>query len=511
VSMISTRRARARRASSYPAPAARSTAAHLAGGGHLKAATGATDASGVTRSHRILRPGLTAVLVVLALVAAACGPMPRSGSTPAEIGAGTPSSPGATIAPLRPGVFAHPGILMDGAQLQSMRDRVRAGIEPTASAFARLQSSGTSSGTPRRGPTRFSSLSYVPAPVSEVRDASGSNEGYLPQLGLSESGAVEHLDDATASYTHALAWAVTGDERHARKAAEILDAWSGTLREIKFDQPRRHDNGVQVFNNGKLQAAWGAQLFTRAAEIIRHTWGGWPADRVQRYEALLRGVYLPLTITGWTNGANWLMSLAEATINIGVFTNDRTAFDAGVSMWRTKTPTTIYLTSDGPTPVPSDRSLIDVTRLRAAWYHPSRWIEGLQGETLRDLSHMSMGMGAMANAAETARIQGVDLWGEQRRRIVAAAELQAGYVNAYLDEVARRGGAQPDSSWRPPGWVGPNFSVGGVGFRAGWEVLLRHYGARERISMPQTSVLVGRLRPAGPNLHNAWETLTHGG
>jgi hypothetical protein len=500
--MASTWRARARHASSYPAPAEHSTERDRGDRGDLKAATAPTDASGVTRPQRLPRATLAATLVAIAVIAAACGPMPssRNGST------STPSA-GSTTA----GAFVHPGILLDGAQLESMRQRVRTGTQPTAAAFARLQNSGTSSGTPRRAPTRFSSLSFVPAPVSEVRDASGSNEAYLPSLGLSESGAVEHLDDATAAYTHALAWYVTGDERHARKSAEILDAWSGMLREIKFDQPRRPDNGVQLFNNGKLQAAWGAQLFARAAEIVRHTWGGWPVERVQRYEDLLRRVYLPLTITGWSNGANWLMSLADATINIGVFTNDRTAFDAGVAMWRIKTPTTIYLTSDGPTPVPSDRSLIDVNRLRAAWHHPSRWIEGLQGETLRDLSHMTMGMGAMASAAETARIQGVDLWGEQRRRIVAAAELQAGYVNAYLDEVARRGGAQPDASWRPPGWVGPNFSVGGSAYRSGWEVLLRHYAGRDRIALPQTAALVGRLRPAGPNLHNAWETLTHGG
>ena len=61
-------------------------------------------------------------------------------------------------------------------------------------------------------------------------------------------------------------------------------------------------------------------------------------------------MYLPLIITGWSNGANWLMTLAEATISIGVFTNDRDAFNAGITYWRQKTPTTIYMTADGSRP-----------------------------------------------------------------------------------------------------------------------------------------------------------------
>ena len=60
-----------------------------------------------------------------------------------------------------------------------------------------------------------------------------------------------------------------------------------------------------------------------------------------------------------------------------------------------------------------------------------------------------MGLGALANAAETAYIQGVDLYGEQANRIITGFELNAGYVNAYLDEIARLGGAPPSASGSP--------------------------------------------------------------
>ena len=43
-------------------------------------------------------------------------------------------------------------------------------------------------------------------------------------------------------------------------------------------------------------------------------------------------------------------------------------------------------------------------------------------ETCRDLSHPIIGLESIVNAAETARIQGVDLYGEQKQRIAAAYE-----------------------------------------------------------------------------------------
>ncbi len=74
--------------------------------------------------------------------------------------------------------------------------------------------------------------------------------------------------------------------------------------------------------------------------------------------------------------------------------------------------------------------------------------------------------------------------------------------------MAALNGAQPPSTWRPTGWVGSTFTVGGVAYRAGWEVAHAHYAARG-VAMPQTKRLVERLRPSGPALHMSWETLTH--
>lgn len=450
-------------------------------------------------------------------------PSPGGSSGPA------PSSPGGASKPATPSTpsttttttpeerstsgFVHPGVVIDKAQLDYVKINIAAGREPWKAALNELSSSGGSTKTSAR-PTsyRYSSLSYVPAPVKVIQAPSGSNKDWIdanPQYGFAAVGDVEHLDDARAAYAQALLWYYTGDTRYAAKAIEIMNAWSSTLTEIAFDQPRRPDNGVQLYNNGKLQAGWGASLFARAAEIIRYTGGGWSAPDVARFEKMLKDVYLPLVITGWSNGANWLMTFAEATMGIGVFTNDRATFDAGVAMWRQKAPTTIYLPSDGAMPIAPDPNYDTEAKMRALWYGPSSYVSGLQAETLRDISHMAMGLGALANGAETARIQGVDLFGEQQNRIVAGFERSAGYVNDYLDKVASLGGSQPPSTWVPSGWVGSTFKTGGDAYTSGWQVAYTHYASRSGVSMPQTARLVQRLGPSGPALHLSWDTLTH--
>jgi hypothetical protein len=398
------------------------------------------------------------------------------------------------------------------ADLDFVRAKVAAGQEPWKSALNKVLTSGSSIATATRPASyRYSSLTYPPAAFSVVQAPSSSTQAYInahPELGLKEMGSTELPDDARAAYTHALLWAYTGNQAHANKAIEIMNAWSYKLTEIKFDQPRRIDNNSQVWANGKLMAGWSGTLFARAAEIIRYTGAGWSAADISRMESMLHNVHRPLTITGWSSGANWLMTFAETTINIGVFTNNRSTFDAGVAMWRSKTPTTIYVPSDGPLPKTPNSGYTSEASIKALWYNPTSFISGLQGETLRDLSHMTMGLGAMANGAKTAALQGVDLFQEEQARIVAGYERNARYVNEYLDKVAALGGAQPPADWRPTGWVGPKFSLGGVAYRSGWEVAYAHYAAKG-VSMPETQRLVPRLRPGGPNLHLSWETLTH--
>jgi hypothetical protein len=404
-------------------------------------------------------------------------------------------------------------VLVSQSELNFVKAKIAANQEPWASAFTKMQSSGGSSATVLRPASyRFSSLSYPPMPVAQVRCWAGTGAAYAlahPELGLSETGCREQTDDAMAAYTHALMWYFTGNIAHANKAIEIMNAWSATNTEILFDQPRTNLN-QQIYANGKLQAGWTAELITRAAEIIRYSNAGWSSTDITRFSQMLNNVYLPLTITGWTSQSNWLMTFADATISIGIFNDDRATFNAGVAYWRAKVTSTIYMTSDGVQPVaPTTSSQFDTpAEIKSYWYSPTSYIDGLQEETGRDLSHMTMGLGSMSNAAASAGIQGVDLFAEQSTRIRTSYELNAGFTNQYLDEVARLG-TTPPSTWRPTGWVNPNFNLGGEAYKGGWEVAYEHYAVQLGIPMPNTEKLVKRLRPNGTAMQLSWETLTH--
>src|SRR5438477_3373546 len=119
------------------------------------------------------------------------------------------------------GSFQHPGMLNSLAEFNFIKGRLQAHAEPWQTAFSKLKASN------------FASLQWSPKP-RRIIDVGFYNK---PDVGGSDE-----LNDSTATYVHALIWVFTGDERHAQKAIEILNAWSAVLE-------------THTGNNAKLQAA----------------------------------------------------------------------------------------------------------------------------------------------------------------------------------------------------------------------------------------------------------------
>jgi hypothetical protein len=168
------------------------------------------------------------------------------------------------------------------------------------------------------------------------------------------------------------------------------------------------------------------------------------------------------------------------------------------------------------------------TQINGAWYDSNSkatsYINGLSRETCRDIGHSFMGFAAMANTAETARIQGVDLYGEQKDRIIAAYELHTRYVDELVDRLVAAGmsitnssvGANLNSVATSGGnpknapWVCSGNMVGGGGSAlVGMELVYNHYANRKGIAMPNTKKVVERVRNQLGGNHVLWETLTH--
>jgi len=337
-------------------------------------------------------------------------------------------------------------------QLDFVRGKVQAGVQPWTAAFDQLRSSA--------------SLSHVPTPRADVDCGSHS---------VPDNGCSAERQDALAAYGDALVWYLTRDARYSAAAIRIMDAWSATLT--------THTN-----SNAPLQTGWAGAGWSRAAELVRST-TAWP--NASRFATMLRSAYLPVLLQGSGANGNWELIMTDALMGIAVFLDDRTSFNRAVALWRGRVPAYIYLKSDGPAPKSPPGRAKSGNSLASYWFGQSTLVDGIAQETCRDFGHTAMGFNAAFHAAETARIQGVDLWGEQKTRLAAGLEFHAGYELGA-----------PVPSWLCGGKV--TLGTGGY-WEAGYNALHNRLG----VALPQTGKLLASRRPVSSDNHSsAFETLT---
>jgi hypothetical protein len=121
--------------------------------------------------------------------------------------------------------------------------------------------------------------------------------------------------------------------------------------------------------------------------------------------------------------------MMEASIGAAVFLEDRDLYTASMSKFADRVPAYIYLTSDGPLPVPGRGIATTKEAIIKYWFKQATFpVSGITQETCRDFAHVSYGISSMAHVAETSRIQGEDLWKtELGTRVGAAMELHASF------------------------------------------------------------------------------------
>src|ERR1041384_5096471 len=269
------------------------------------------------------------------------------------------AQPSTSVAAGAPGGFHHPGVLVNRAQLDFIKAKVAAGAEPWKSAFEAAKAS------------ELGALNYTPKPRDEVCCGPRST----PDLGCKDEQR-----DSDAAYTQALLWHLSGNKIYAENAIKIMNAWSHTL------------TGGHTLANCPVQAAWCAEVWPRAAEFIRYTDADWSAADIAKFKEMLARQYVPSLIGGSCENGNKELSMSEALINIGVFNDDRALFDAGVKMWRGRAPATIYLTTDGPTPVKAANC--DEMPIWGNKGYTTPFVDGLLQETCRDSQHANMALSA---------------------------------------------------------------------------------------------------------------------
>ncbi len=194
---------------------------------------------------------------------------------------------------VRAEAFEHPGILESRFELEFMKKKVAAGEEPWKGALEKMQAKPEAS------------LDFKATPREEVDCGSASR----PDL-----GCTDEKRDSQAAYLHALIYAATGDEGHAKKSAEILHAWS-ILK-------------THGLSNAHLEAGWTGGPFVRAADILRSTWPGWTEAANAEFVTMMNRAFLPMVKepqSPSTNG-NWEAVMIETAMSIGVYEVDQKLF-----------------------------------------------------------------------------------------------------------------------------------------------------------------------------------------
>lgn len=327
--------------------------------------------------------------------------------------------------------FVHPGLLHTAESLERIRRSME--TEPWKSAFERFRNDHHALFDYKvRGP--FDTISRIPGKNKAPAEA-----------------------DHRAAYFNALMWSLTGEHRHAEKAIEILDGCSERFEGFSPD-----DRDLQ------LTASLGPFFLVNAAEILRYTDSGWKPRNIERFERFLKNHVLPAIRNFATHAnGNWDTACIKTVMAIGVFCNDRKTFDLGIDYFKNGT-------GNG----------------RLTYYVINT--VGQCQESGRDQQHTQLGLGHLAEAAEIAWNQGVDLYALNDNRLLAGFEYTARYnlgedvpFQAHVDTTGKY--RHTKISDRGRGELRPIF-----------EMVWNHYGIRKKLDTPWTRRATEELRPEGP-------------
>lgn len=263
--------------------------------------------------------------------------------------------------------FIHPGIDMNREDLELMKNKTLAGVQPWKGAFERLR---------EETPLSFDVKTYAHV-------ISGP-------YGKPDIGGADLSKGAVMAYNCAVLWYITGEKAYAEKALEIIGKWSESLRSL--DE-----------NNAKLLVALSGYKFCNAAEILRYTYPGWKESHTASFTEMMMSIYYPLLRFYFpqANG-NWDGAIMHTLLSIAIFTDDRPLFDNAVYHY-------LHGTGNG--------SLIK-------YIFPN----GQCQETTRDQGHVQMGLGEFVGAARIAYTQGVDLFSAGDNRLALGYEYTSRFL-----------------------------------------------------------------------------------
>jgi alpha-glucosidase len=332
--------------------------------------------------------------------------------------------------------FAHPSILHSASDFERMRKFIRDTASIAFGSYKLLKEHPFSqSGYRMQGPFKVISRD------GEFRYTKDKMES-----------------DFHAAYQNALMWALTKDEKHARKSLEILTAYADSLEYIPET------------NDAPLLAGLEGFKIVYAMELLRYS--GLDPQSLTRVEAMFRNIFLPVLENfychpPYTNG-NWGPIVTKTYMAAGIYFDDREMYERAKNF---------YLHGN-------DNGTI------------TNYIDGATGqiqESGRDQAHSQLGIGAMAVVCELAWKQGDDLYSALNNRLLKGYEYVAKY-NLGNDDMPFR--QWTDVTGRYNNWTQISTKVRGQ-LRPVFEIVYNHYANRKGLKMPYTRQVLEKIRPEG--------------
>lgn len=340
--------------------------------------------------------------------------------------------------PEEPMVFVHPGILHSTDDLSRIKEIVAQQKEPGFGSYEKLKSEIVASSTYKiRGP--FENI---------ARDGEHG----------STKSAFE--SDFNAAYNNAIMWVVTGDEAHAKKAIEIINAYSNTLIAITGS------------NDNNLTASLGGFVLVNAAEIMRYTYTGWTASEISICEKMFENVFATelkiFFVTPASTNGNWGTATIKAMMGIGVFLDNEDYFKKALGLFN----------SNG-----MDNGSLSNYIINEA---------GQCQESGRDQAHVMFGIGSLAEACEVGYHQNIDMYGALDNRLLKGFEYTAKYnIGLHVPYIQWQ-----DVTGKYSNWTEISDKKRGE-FRAVFEIAYNAYVVRGEMEMPFTETVLNLIRPEG--------------
>jgi autotransporter-associated beta strand protein len=192
--------------------------------------------------------------------------------------------------------------------------------------------------------------------------------------------------DMVAVHNLTFMWWFTGDSAYARKATNILDAWAVT-------------NNVWGGNESMLDIGDYVQYWATAADILKSTFPGWTDSNTVHVKNYFTNVLYP---TSWVpyplRDANKGALQLKIALAAAAFCDDATRFNQA----------------------------IDVYRMDAGGGMRNSLTNGEVGDAGRD-DHWRVQAAALVWGAEVAYKQGIDMYEELDKRVLAIGELYSKY------------------------------------------------------------------------------------